>query len=79
MDILTESGTAHVVGLGGPLHQLSFFESLVSFFYGQIGNLRFGYCAADVDALLAEELAKSTDSVAVGATRGRCQRRSEQA
>jgi hypothetical protein len=51
----------------------------VSVLYGQIGNLRFGYCAADVDALMAEELAKSTDSVAVGAMRGRCHRGSEEA
>lgn len=79
MDIDTDAGTAQVVGLGGPLHQLSYLESLVSYFYGLTGNLRFGFCAADVDALLAEELAKSTDSVAVGATRGRCQQGSEQA
>jgi hypothetical protein len=78
MDIETDFGTAHVVGLGGPLHQLSFFESLVSFFYGQIGNLRFGSCAADVDALLAEELATSTDSFAGSATQGLCHRGGEQ-
>jgi len=78
MDVPTESGTAHVVGLGGPLHQLSFFESLVSFFYGLTGNLRFGFCAADVDALLAEELAKSTNTFAVGTTHGLCHRGSEQ-
>ena len=66
-------------GVISQLHQLTFFESLVSFFYGQIGNLRFGGCAADVGALLAEELATSTDSFAVSATRGLCHRGSEQA
>ena len=53
-DIVGEAGTAHVVGLGGPLYQPSFFESLIGLFYGQINNLRFGGCAADVDALVAE-------------------------
>ena len=83
MDVLTESGTAHVVGLGGPLHQLSFFESLVSFLYGQIGNLRFGYCAADVDALLAVNdrahflayTARAMRSIIVDFARGRLRER----
>jgi hypothetical protein len=48
----------------------------VSFFYGQIGNLRFGGCAADVDTLLAEELGTSTDGSALSAmsANGRCNR-----
>jgi hypothetical protein len=58
-DIETDAGTAHVVALGGPLYQPSFFESLISLVYGQINNLRFGNCAADVDALLADELTGS--------------------
>ena len=63
LDVETESGTAHVVALGGPTYQPSFFESLISLFYGQINNLRFGVCAADVDALLAAELAGSSSGV----------------
>ena len=59
IDLETGGGTAQVVALGGPTYQPSFFESLISLFYGQINNLRFGYCAADVDALLADELTGS--------------------
>ena len=62
VDVETDKGTAHIVGLGGPIHELSVIESLISLFYGQIGNLKFGYCAADVDALLAAELTTSTAS-----------------
>jgi hypothetical protein len=62
VDVETDEGTAHIVGLGGPIHELSFIESLISLFYGQINNLRFGYCAADVDVLLAAELTTSTAS-----------------
>ena len=61
-DVETDEGTAHIVGLGGPVHELSFIESLISLFYVQISNLQFGYCAADVDALLAAELTTSTAS-----------------
>ena len=39
-----------------PAYQPSPVESLIALFYGQIGNFRFGTCAADVDALLAQEL-----------------------
>ena len=60
VDVETDEGTAQIVGLGGPIRELSFIESLISLFYGQINNLRFGYCAADVDALLAAELTTST-------------------
>ena len=59
-DVETDEGTAHIVGLGGPVHELSFIESLISLFYMHISNLQFGYCAADVDALLAAELTTST-------------------
>ena len=72
-----EKGSDHDAA-GSLKHQLSLFESLVSFFYGLTGNLRFGFCAADVDALLAEELAKSTNTFAVGTTHGVCHRGSEQ-
>ena len=61
-DVETDEGTAHIVGLGGPVHELSLIESLISLFYVQISNLQFGYCAADVDALLAAELTTSTAS-----------------
>ena len=67
-DVETDEGTAHIVGLGGPVHELSFIESLISLFYVQISNLQFGYCAADVDALLAAELTASTGTLRQPAT-----------
>jgi hypothetical protein len=79
VDIETDAGIAHAVALGGPLHELSFFESLISLFYSQLGNLQFGYCAADANTLLAEQLAKATESVTLSATGGRCRRGGEQA
>ncbi len=75
----TAAGTATVGDLRGPLYEPSSFEALISQFYGLINNLRFGYCAADVDALLAAELDSSTlDRRAHASTRqdvvagGRC-------
>lgn len=56
----TAAGTATLGDLRGPLYEPSSFEALISRFYGLINNLRFGYCAADVDALLAAELGSST-------------------
>lgn len=72
VDLSTESGTANVVGLGGPLYQPNFFESLIGSFYGQINNLRFGYCAADVDGLVADELANTSEATGRVVKRSAC-------
>lgn len=60
VDIETGVGTAHAVALGGSLYQPTVFQSFVSFIYGLLSNLQFGYCAADVEALVAAELEPST-------------------
>lgn len=53
--LATSAGTATVTDLRGPLYQPSPVESLISFLYGLSGNLRLGFCAPDVDELLARD------------------------
>lgn len=56
IEIPTIAGTAHAAALGGPVYEPNFFQSLIKLAYGFATYLRFGYCAADVEALLKDEV-----------------------